>query len=255
MSFPYGPEDVRRHLENLGYEHITETQLAEFIKDLKRLIRYEEKQSRLQEHLGVLENAKSSPAPRRSRRRRRSHSTSSSSAYSSSSSQWDEEEKPVPARYQTRKVLTDQSTQASSSSSPRVRETSFSASMSSSSASQVTSEAHYSRSATSTTTSSESHLLVQIKIPDRSRSMSSPRCPEDEPDRPRRLLPGKTLNKPTTSFIRPPLKGPVTKKLNCDPVRLHQQYKAYWDKMKIPGDNSSKPVRWAVREWMMGHRE
>lgn len=47
----FSPEDVRRHLEDLGYTHITERQLTEFVRDLRRLIRYEEKQKRLRELL------------------------------------------------------------------------------------------------------------------------------------------------------------------------------------------------------------
>jgi hypothetical protein len=47
MGFPLSRDDVERHLKDLGYRNITDDQLNEFIKDLKRLIRFEEKQSRL----------------------------------------------------------------------------------------------------------------------------------------------------------------------------------------------------------------
>ena len=36
-------DDVRRHLKSLGYSNISEEQLVEFIVDLKKFIRYEEK--------------------------------------------------------------------------------------------------------------------------------------------------------------------------------------------------------------------
>ena len=47
MGFPLSRDDVEKHLKDLGYRNITDDQLNEFIKDLKRLIRFEEKQSRL----------------------------------------------------------------------------------------------------------------------------------------------------------------------------------------------------------------
>ena len=41
-----------------------------------------------------------------------------------------------------------------------------------------------------------------------------------------------------------------------DPVQLHDYYKRHWSKLKLPGDDSqsTKDLRWAVREWMMGKR-
>ena len=49
MVLPLSREDVERHLKSLGYRNVSEEQLDEFIKDLKRLIRYEEKQTRLRD--------------------------------------------------------------------------------------------------------------------------------------------------------------------------------------------------------------
>ena len=58
--------------------------------------------------------------------------------------------------------------------------------------------------------------------------------------------------KATCSFIRPPPDRLIPK---SDPVRLYRYYKECWDKTKFPGDDSTKALRWRVREWMMGHRE
>ena len=58
--------------------------------------------------------------------------------------------------------------------------------------------------------------------------------------------------KPTCSFIRPPPDRLIPK---SDPVHLYRFYKECWDKTKFPGDDSTKQLRWRVREWMMGHRE
>ena len=51
MSFSFSKEDVRKHLLDLGYKNITNEQLHEFMNDLKRLIRYEEKQKRIEAHI------------------------------------------------------------------------------------------------------------------------------------------------------------------------------------------------------------
>ena len=48
MSLKFTPEDVRRHLVSLGYGDIDDEQLGDFVRDLRRLIRYEEKQKQLQ---------------------------------------------------------------------------------------------------------------------------------------------------------------------------------------------------------------
>ena len=48
MNLDFSPEDVEKHLQTLGYTNVTETQLKDFVKDLRRLIRYEEKQKSLQ---------------------------------------------------------------------------------------------------------------------------------------------------------------------------------------------------------------
>ena len=48
MSLDFSPEDVRQHLDNLGYTNTSEDQLKDFVRDLRRLIRYEEKQKKLQ---------------------------------------------------------------------------------------------------------------------------------------------------------------------------------------------------------------
>ena len=51
MSLNFSKEDVRKHLLDLGYTNISKEQLKEFMNDLKRLIRYEEKQKRIEAHL------------------------------------------------------------------------------------------------------------------------------------------------------------------------------------------------------------
>ncbi len=85
MSFHFDKVDVRRHLADLGYNNVDEEKLDDFVKDLRRLVKYEEKKKRIQEQVGVLH---------RGRRRHRSASSSlSSSAYGSSTSLADQEER------------------------------------------------------------------------------------------------------------------------------------------------------------------
>ena len=40
MSLLFSKSDVRRHLSELGYANVTEEQLDDFVRDLRRLIRY-----------------------------------------------------------------------------------------------------------------------------------------------------------------------------------------------------------------------
>ena len=51
MSLVFSKEDVHKHLLDLGYTNISKEQLREFMNDLKRLIRYEEKQKRIEAHI------------------------------------------------------------------------------------------------------------------------------------------------------------------------------------------------------------
>ena len=70
---------MRSHLLDLGYEGVTDERLNEFMHDLRRLIRYEEKQRRVQEQIGVLGKTRRKSAAS-------NDTTISSSAYGSSSS-------------------------------------------------------------------------------------------------------------------------------------------------------------------------
>ncbi len=78
MSVSFTASDVRRHLEELGYKDVGEEQMREFMRDLRRLIKHEERQKRRRE---------ASPKRRSTRSRPRSPSPAdSSSAYGSSDS-------------------------------------------------------------------------------------------------------------------------------------------------------------------------
>ncbi len=47
MVFPFTRDEVRGHLKDLGLKDVSEAKLDEFMHNLKRLVRYDEKQQRL----------------------------------------------------------------------------------------------------------------------------------------------------------------------------------------------------------------
>jgi len=92
MGFQLNKADVDRHLKELGYRNISEEQLDEFIKDLKKLIRYEEKQSRLK---GLIQIRQNEARRKKEREKKKDLSPERSSSVSSghfSSSEIEEEQ-------------------------------------------------------------------------------------------------------------------------------------------------------------------
>ena len=47
MVFSFSREEVRGQLKDFGLENVSEEKLDEFMHDLKRLVKYDEKQQRL----------------------------------------------------------------------------------------------------------------------------------------------------------------------------------------------------------------
>jgi hypothetical protein len=248
MSVRFTKSDVNRHLVDLGYTNVTEDQLIEFVVDLKRLMRYDEKQKRFQEQLGVVETEEKSRDQMRKTRRR---SASTSSAYSSSSSHAVADEEGGEAVYtpnfkatrRRRQVVQVDKTRDEVDHSQTGNTTSVSSSSSSTTADNVQIRVNVNE-ASSSLASSQSQSLTSLN--ERSKRPASA-------SRSGLIL----LGKPTTSFITPAARQQKTasKNIRCDPVRLHQYYKAQWAKTKFPGDDSNKQVRWAVREWMVGHMD
>jgi hypothetical protein len=46
MPFSFSREEVRRHLVDLGYVDVGDDKLDEFVRDLRRLAKHDEKQDR-----------------------------------------------------------------------------------------------------------------------------------------------------------------------------------------------------------------
>ena len=84
MSFSFTKDDVRKHLLSLGYKNLTDEQLQEFCKDLKKLVRYEEKQKRIEAHLEFRKRHREHQQQRQQRKQGRPRSADST--YSSGSS-------------------------------------------------------------------------------------------------------------------------------------------------------------------------
>jgi len=222
MTLTFSSEDVRNHLESLGYKNISDRQLKDFVKDLKRLIRYEEKQKRLEKLKTIEEHPKSSV-----------DSTS------------DEEEniqisnkRQLQRETQVKKTLKHD------------RQTLH--------YDQSTGDFSITRDSTSLSYESSSHEKVENKVevqithrPNRPLKAFSQKNPEVA-----QLLPPKPQipTKPTCSFIRPVIKDPEPKSVKHDPVRLYQFYQDQWKKQRLPGElnRTEKDLRWATREWMMG---
>ena len=56
MERKFTEEDIKRHLGELGYSNVSEERLKVFVKDLRRLMKYEEMKRRRAMELEDLEN-------------------------------------------------------------------------------------------------------------------------------------------------------------------------------------------------------
>jgi hypothetical protein len=229
MSLNFAPEDVRRHLEGLGYTTINDRQLKDFIRDLRRLIRYEEKQKRLEQFIKV------QPQPK-----------------DDESSEDGDDHRGHSAEVSPRSTTT--SVKAKRQVHQEVKKT----------LKQERKTLHYNRhtgdiSVTndSVSLSYEASSSSRDEVDVRIQVTQAPRhkfLPIEES--PRQILPPRPdlPTKPTCSFIRPVIKAPEAKSFRHDPVRLHQFYQEQWSKTRLPGElnRTEKDLRWATREWMMG---
>ena len=213
----FSREDVVRHLAELGYNNVEESKLDSFCADLRRLIRHEEKQKRVEEKLERLErnqklmeeskeNTSPPELPKKNRIRK--------------------EEKRRRKEAKLRSKLGESSNGSLPSSSRSIEE-----------------EARSGETSDGAVCSSQeaSSLYIDVEL-SASRSTSA-----------RAALAASLLDQPQAGFIRA-RSGPGLGKRdpNTDPVQLHQYYQAQWAKASIPGERKHDRLRWAVRGWMMG---
>lgn len=224
MSLNFTPEDVRRHLVSLGYGHISEEQLKDFVRDLRRLIRYEEKQKQLQ---SLIEQDKLKQ-------------DKDESAADDEAEVADKLEKLDLQGNRTRKLK--------KTVEQKRRTLNYNRNTGDLSLTEDSVSVSYEAS-----TEEEIHIEVKnVPVPRGDSPFKNLRVGEPL----RQILPPRPElpTKPTCSFIRPVIKDPQPKSVKHDPVKLHQFYKEQWEKQRLPGElnRREKDLRWATREWMMG---
>ena len=218
MSLNFTPEDVRRHLVSLGYGDIDDEQLGDFVRDLRRLIRYEEKQKQLQ---SLIEQEKLT------QQQRKDESTT------------DQEGEEIDLKGKRSRKLKKTVEQ-------KQRTLNYNRNTGDLSLTENSVSVSYEAS-----TEEEIHIEVKNVQPDSPpKNLKTGELRQILPPRPE--LP----TKPTCSFIRPVIKDPQPKSVKHDPVKLHQFYKEQWEKQRLPGELNrvEKDLRWATREWMAQKR-
>ena len=218
MSLKFTPEDVRRHLVSLGYGDIDDEQLGDFVRDLRRLIRYEEKQKQLQ---SLIEQEKLT------QQQRKDESTT------------DQEGEEIDLKGKRSRKLKKTVEQ-------KQRTLNYNRNTGDLSLTENSVSVSYEAS-----TEEEIYIEVKNVQPDSPpKNLKTGELRQILPPRPE--LP----TKPTCSFIRPVIKDPQPKSVKHDPVKLHQFYKEQWEKQRLPGELNrvEKDLRWATREWMAQKR-
>lgn len=222
------PAEVLAHLKQLGYRNITPPQLKEFIKDLKKLILYDQLSS------------SSSSASLTSLS---SCATSDSETHSSSDSSY--EDVSLQSQTLNSKCPFERSDQMGLRVFMKGKK---SDKENKQGVSKNTPSLH---SGIALRRSSASSSSISEKVPLR----------QNVPLRKGRTVSSSTDNllgasKPKTSFIRPwQLQGVATgtgRTGSRDPVSLHQYYQTMWAKHKCPGEDSRSDLRWLIREKMLG---
>lgn len=270
-GFSFGKDEVRKHLLSLGYTNVSEDQLADFCKDLKRLIRYEEKQNRIQAQLQLRKRHKE----RQQQRPRSADSTYSSGTDGQNTPRFQSvEHERNEIRYDKKSGHLTKESLMTTVSYDDDADPSSCASTSNASIVQERRKVTYRVHAKPQQEVVKVRLNLDQENEDRASSRVKPggskKQTEQRPDfdggcfellnRPTgstmipQILPPRPQipTKPTTSCIKPTYEAPTAKPANRDPVALYADYKKHWDKLRLPGDGSDKQLRWAVREWMMG---
>jgi len=278
----FGKDEVRQHLLSLGYTNLTDEQLTEFCKDLKRLIRYEEKQNRIQAQLQLRKRHKEHQEQRRPR--------SADSTYSSGTEgQTSPRFLPQTVSHERSEVHYNKKTgdltkeSLVTTATLDYDENDPSSCASNASLVQERRKVTYKVVQQRPTQDEDEVVRVRLNVQDDSKDGGAKRFTKIKPKTSSKKLEerpdfdggcfdllhrptGSTLTaqvlpprpdmptKPTTSCIKPRYddEAAIRKPANRDPVRLYAEYKAHWDKLRQPGDGSDKQLRWAVREWMMG---
>ncbi|GJQ71362.1 hypothetical protein Trydic_g11093 [Trypoxylus dichotomus] len=221
MSGVINPHDVLQYLNELGYQNITAEQLKEFILDLKKLIKYDQ---RIKEEKDNIENVH----PHSKHRKENIFASLYETGTTSSKA------KEIPKK---EKVISLQIKRP-------IAEKCFQHKLSS----KVDTLPNSSRSTNELSYSSYSNEQIETTDGETSenidRALSQKTKSSVNVDRV-----GTQTIKAKASFIRPRL--PI-KPCKSDPVALYHQYQAEWKRQKIPGENNHSNLRWVIREKMLG---
>ncbi|XP_075224469.1 hyls1 centriolar and ciliogenesis associated [Lycorma delicatula] len=228
------PREVLDHLHELGYTNITPDQLKEFIKDLKKLIKYDQ---------------------RRAQGSRKDESSDDNASDSESSPEKNEkcgisceQSRPVAPQSTPRHVLSPLTADLAESNIQKHPPTNYAS--------------HFNRDHYCNIQDPSTGQSSSDNIDSRQRTESTRSNTRDEMSRTKRTTQScsaKENHAPTrsSSFIRPwkyqsggQRSGHLTNR--SDPVALYHKYQALWQKNKIPGEEAHSGLRWNIRERMLG---
>jgi len=222
-------EDVQRHLLDLGYTNISDEKMDLFIKDLRKLIIYEERKKTVSGTIDMIGQKCTAKKFDQSLPRTPREIDSSTSP-----DQMTRPRRRVRRKDKKVKSADPEDQYITTKSLPDVERDSV----------------DYEAGASSLVSETQSSLYIDVDLPGDSSSHSdfSPTLAASLMD----TRPPSSTSGPG-GFIRV-RSGPSvgSKPASSDPVALHQQYRKHWAKVNIPGEKSHNKLRWAVRGWMMG---
>lgn len=218
MTIKLDPKEVRAHLHRLGYCNITGEQLKDFIKDLKKLIKYDQRLlCTCKESSEVSESFYIETSPETFR--------TSNSTSSHTGNECNHEEGHKIAH--THDCMKQKYVTCTGSLAHTVQSDDSSGRSSCSTAlpnipAKIKKSIHFSNKVECQTTGCIENLQESVK--------------------------------PKSSFIRPwninprqNVRGPK----RCDPVKLYHHYQDIWRQQKVPGEDNHYDLRWSVRERML----
>jgi len=210
----FSRSDIKRHLAELGYSNITEEKLDSFVRDLRKLIKYEERKKEVEDKL---EDIDQQPFARRSKVPDTSTSPELEAKPRRRIRKRERKREEVMAKHNMEDV---EVTRDTADAGGEVQD------------------------------QDESSLYIDVDLPPEAASSAptSSRAPTAAQasllERPPHSGPG---------FIRVRSGPPLGRRpASSDPVALHQEYRKHWAKANIPGEQRHDKLRWAVRGWMMG---
>ncbi|KDR19697.1 uncharacterized protein LOC110829687 [Zootermopsis nevadensis] len=222
MAIELDPKEVEAHLNRLGYYNITEEQLKEFIKDLKKLIKYDQ-------HLFCTCNE----STKDSESSCTGTSTEVLSNYNLTSSPGEKENSHVENHKNDQAHdRAEQKYVLCSRSFPHNVQPD-----NSSSTTYVSPCATALPNVAGNTKKSINHSKQKHSQKTRSvENLQEPMKPKRSFIRPRNIQPGQQVEAPK----------------RCDPVKLYHYYQDIWKQQKVPGECCHSDLRWCIRERMLG---